>query len=246
MVVRSLCVPWPELLVVVFPWCLLGGASRLAFQETAPPATCLHVPRREVLRGSSVSVPCAGVDHDREEDGSHIRWYKDGKPVMPAQQHGRVAVNGSSLRLMQLGTADSACYQCSWGNGRWSSYALEVVGPMSPPTITNADGNVVSSKLGSLVQGEPLELYCSPPEEFPSARIRWQLQDQWGPSSSAAAGTTVFSSGTGSMLRIEALERRHQGMKLRCTASRPVAGAASAVVTLDVFREHAGGAAERA
>ncbi|KAL3212270.1 hypothetical protein MRX96_036032 [Rhipicephalus microplus] len=106
---------------------------------------------------------------------------------------------------------------------------------MTPPEITDSDGNAVGSKLGNLVQSEALELFCSPPQEFPSARIRWQLQDQWGPSSSAAAGTTVLVSATGSLLRIEALDRRHHGMKLRCTASRPVAGAASAAVTLDVF-----------
>ncbi|XP_037499318.1 nephrin-like [Rhipicephalus sanguineus] len=106
---------------------------------------------------------------------------------------------------------------------------------MTPPEITDSDGIAVGSKLGSLVQSEALELFCTPPQEFPSARIRWQLQDQWGPSSSSAAGTTVLVSGTGSLLRIEALDRRHHGLKLRCTASRPVAGAASAAVTLDVF-----------
>ncbi|KAH7974724.1 hypothetical protein HPB49_018700 [Dermacentor silvarum] len=187
------------LTLIVYPWCLLvtaGQSHGLSFQAAAPPATCLHVPRREVLQGSSVSVPCAGADHG---NGGQIRWYKEGKPVLPVQQ-GPLAMNGSSLRLTQLGSADSGCYQCLRDNGRWSSYALEVIA-------------------------------------FPSARIRWQLQDQWGPASSAAAGTTVLLSGTGSLLRVEALDRRHHGMKLRCTASRPVAGAASAAVTLDIYRK---------
>ncbi|KAH7940747.1 hypothetical protein HPB49_005130 [Dermacentor silvarum] len=197
MAAKCVLVPWPALLVVVYPWCLLvtaGQSHGLSFQAAAPPATCLHVPRREVLQGSSVSVPCAGADHD---NGGQIRWYKEGKPVLPVQQ-GPLAINGSSLRLTQLGSADSGCYQCLRDNGRWSSYALEVIA-------------------------------------FPSARIRWQLQDQWGPASSAAAGTTVLLSGTGSLLRVEALDRRHHGMKIRCTASRPVAGAASAAVTLDIY-----------
>ncbi|KAL1472102.1 hypothetical protein MTO96_039535 [Rhipicephalus appendiculatus] len=73
---KCVLVPWPALLVLVYPWCLqitAGKSPQLSFQAAAPPATCLHVPRREVLQGSSVSVPCASGDHD---SGGQIRWYK--------------------------------------------------------------------------------------------------------------------------------------------------------------------------
>lgn len=203
---------WPALLAALLPWCL-----------AATPNSCVHVPRREVLQGSSVAVPCSGADG---LDGHHIRWYKDGQAVLlaAAPRSGR-AVNGSSLHLTHLSLADSGCYQCSWKEGRWSSYAIRVIGPMSPPVLSDLQGNVLGPKLGSLVQGEPLELLCSPPQGFPAARLRW----------GATPSAKLISSGPGLLLRIDALERRHQGAKLRCTASQPVAGGASTSVTLDIF-----------
>ncbi|KAL3212272.1 hypothetical protein MRX96_036034 [Rhipicephalus microplus] len=86
-------------------------------------SSCIRNPQEE--RPACVDLWNGPLATAPSRQGNLAGW-SEGKPVMTVPQ-GHVAANGSSLRLTQVEAADSGCYQCWRENGRWSSYALEVI-----------------------------------------------------------------------------------------------------------------------
>ncbi|KAG0415513.1 hypothetical protein HPB47_007322 [Ixodes persulcatus] len=153
--------------------------------------------------------------------------YQDGVLLSLADVQLQAANGDTALRLSHLTREDSGCYLCAREGGINSSVLLRVLSPMVAPAISDEAGSLVGPKLGPLVEGDSLTLLCLPPPEFSGALLRWR------PDPRRLHGTSL-SDGR-ALLHIAALGRRHQGLVLLCTVNHPVAGTASASVTLDML-----------